>query len=399
MNYFKDKNIVVGVTGGIAAYKTVDVVSQLKKRGANVYVVMTKSATEFVTPLTFQTLSKNRVITDMFEKNISVEVEHISLAVKADAYLICPATANILGKVANGIADDFLSTNIMATKAPVIFACGMNDNMYDNPIVQENIAKLKKYGYYFVEPEYGFLACGTSGKGRLAPTSVLLDNLENVLCTNKDLSGKKVLVTAGPTRESLDPVRFITNHSSGKMGYEIARAAFLRGAEVVLVSGKTNLSCPLGVDRVDVTSATDMKDAVDKYFDDCDVVIKSAAVADYRPATVSENKIKKSDSDMSLELVKNADILKELGLKKKKQILVGFCMETQDLIENATKKLNSKNLDFIVANDLSQQGSGFGVDTNIITIIDKSGEKTKYDIMSKREVAEVILDKVSDVIK
>lgn len=385
------KNIVVGVTGGIAAYKTVDVVSRLKKLSYNVDVVMTKSAQEFVTPLTFQTLSKNRVICDMFEKCDKFDVEHISLALKADAFLICPATANILGKVANGIADDFLSTTIMATKAPVVFALGMNTNMYENPIVQANIKKLKEYGYQFIDADDGLLACGTSGKGRLAEPDVIVDKVREVV-TKKDLSGKNVLVSAGPTMEAIDPVRFISNHSSGKMGYEIARAAMYRGASVTLVTGKTNLKAPNCVNVINITSAKDMYDAVISEFDKADIVIKAAAVADYKPKNVKDEKIKKSDDNMCIELEKNPDILKELGEKKTKQVLVGFCMETQDLIENATKKLKSKNLDFIVANNLKVEGAGFGTDTNVVSIIDKDGNKTDYEKMSKFDLANIILD-------
>ncbi len=386
------KNIVVGVTGGIAAYKTVEVVSRLKKLSYNVDVVMTKSAQEFVTPLTFQTLSKNRVICDMFEKCNSYDVEHISIATKADAFLICPATANILGKVANGIADDFLSTTIMATKAPVIFALGMNTNMYENPIVQSNIKKLKEFGYLFVDVHDGILACGTSGKGRLAEPDVIVDKVREVV-TEKDLVGKNILVSAGPTMEAIDPVRFISNHSSGKMGYEIARAAKYRGAFVTLVTGKTNLKAPSGVNVINVTSAKDMYDAINSKFDNADIVIKAAAVADYKPKYINDEKIKKSDGNMCIELEKNPDILKELGSKKTNQILVGFCMETQDLIENATKKLKSKNLDFIIANNLRVEGAGFGTDTNIVSIIDKDGDRTDYDKMSKFDLANVILDK------
>lgn len=386
------KNIVVGVTGGIAAYKTVEVVSRLKKLSYNVDVVMTKSAQEFVTPLTFQTLSKNRVICDMFEKCNSYDVEHISIATKADAFLICPATANILGKVANGIADDFLSTTIMATKAPVIFALGMNTNMYENPIVQSNIKKLKEFGYLFVDVDDGILACGTSGKGRLADPDVIVDKVREVV-TEKDLVGKNILVSAGPTMEAIDPVRFISNHSSGKMGYEIARAAKYRGAFVTLVTGKTNLKAPSGVNVINVTSAKDMYDAINSKFDNADIVIKAAAVADYKPKYVNDEKIKKSDGNMCIELEKNPDILKELGSKKTNQILVGFCMETQDLIENATKKLKSKNLDFIIANNLRVEGAGFATDTNIVSIIDKDGDRTDYDKMSKFDLANVILDK------
>ena len=328
----------------------------------------------------------------MFELPDYSEVEHISVANWADVFLVCPATANIIGKVASGIADDFLSTTIMATKAPVIFATAMNNNMYENPILQDNINKLKSYGYKFIEPDEGFLACGTVGKGRLADFDTIIDTVEYYAYNNKDLEGKKVLVTAGPTLEKIDPVRYITNHSSGKMGYAIAKIARLRGADVTLVSGPVNLKAFSGIKVINVESAQEMHDAVLENAENSDIIIKAAAVADYRPAQFSENKIKK-DGKLSVELCQNPDILKELGTKKKDKILVGFCMETADLLENAKKKLESKNLDFIVANDLTNQGAGFKGDTNIVTIIEKSGNITSYDIMSKEEVADIILDK------
>jgi len=384
--------IAVGVTGCIAAYKSAEVVSRLKKLGADVTVIMTKSAQEFIAPLTFGTLTKNKVICDMFSLPDYSKVEHISVASDADVFLVCPATANIIGKVASGIADDFLSTTIMATKAPVIFAAAMNNNMYENAIVQDNIKKLKDYGYYFIEPDDGPLACGTSGKGRLANFDTIVETIEYHAYKNKDLKGKKVLVTAGPTAEKLDPVRFITNHSSGKMGYAIAKAARLRGADVTLISGPVNLKPFCGINTIKVQSAQEMFDEVVSRFPLSDIVIKAAAVADYRPKTFCENKIKKS-GDMSIELVRNNDILKTLGEMKDGQILVGFCMETQDLLKNAEKKLKEKNLDFIVANDLSGEGAGFKCDTNIVTIIDKYGCETSYDILEKEEIAHIILDK------
>lgn len=392
MKTLNGKKIAVGVTGCIAAYKAVEVVSRLKKLGADVTVIMTKSAQEFVTPVTFGTLSQNKVICDMFELPDYSEVEHISVANWADVFLVCPATANIIGKVASGMADDFLSTTIMATKAPVIFATAMNNNMYENPILQDNINKLKSYGYKFIEPDEGFLACGTVGKGRLADFDTIIDTVEYYAYNNKDLEGKKVLVTAGPTLEKIDPVRYITNHSSGKMGYAIAKIARLRGADVTLVSGPVNLKPFSGINVINVESAQEMHDAVLENAENSDIIIKAAAVADYRPAQFFENKIKK-DGKLSVELCQNPDILKELGTKKEDKILVGFCMETADLLENAKKKLESKNLDFIVANDLTNQGAGFKGDTNIVTIIEKSGNITSYDIMSKEEVADIILDK------
>ena len=391
------KNIVVAVCGGIAVYKTVDLVSRLKKKGHNVYVMMTKSACEFVTPLTFQTMSQNEVVTDMFAPVSNWEVEHISLATKADVMLICPATANVIGKMASGIADDFVTTTIMATKAKKVICPAMNNNMYENTVVQKNLKKLQNDGCIIVGPGEGFLACGTVGKGRLTELENIEDAIEEALCTEKDLLGKKVLVTAGPTREAIDPVRFITNHSSGKMGYEIAKRAKIRGAEVTLISGAVNLRPFSGVNVVSVTSALDMYDAVMAEYENCDIVIKAAAVADFTPADKSEHKIKKTDS-MSLSLTKNPDILSELGEKKTHQVLVGFCMETKDLIENAKGKLEKKNLDFIVANNLNTDGAGFGTDTNVVTIIDKSGNDQSPGIMSKGDVADVVLSRALEVL-
>ena len=384
--------IAVGITGCIAAYKSAEVVSRLTKLGADVTVIMTDSAQKFITPLTFGTLTKNKVICDMFSMPDYSKVEHISVANEADIMLVCPATANIIGKVASGIADDFLSTTIMATKSPVVFAAAMNNNMYDNPIVQDNISKLKGYGYHFIEPDEGMLACGTSGKGRLADYKTIIETVESIAYKSKDLSGKKVLVTAGPTLESIDPVRFISNHSSGKMGYAVAKAAKLRGAEVTLISGPVTLEPFVGVNTIRVNSAVEMYDAVTSNFEWADIVIKAAAVADYTPANYSDNKIKKGAA-LSVALKDNPDILKELGKRKGNKILVGFCMETNELIANAEKKLNSKNLDFIVANDLTGEGSGFKHDTNVVTIIDKNGSKKSYAIMEKEEIAHIILDK------
>ena len=384
--------IAVGVTGCIAAYKSAEVVSRLIKKGADVTVIMTKSAQEFITPLTFGTLTKNKVICDMFTMPDYSKVEHISVASDADVFLVCPATANIIGKVASGIADDFLSTTIMATKSPVIFAAAMNNNMYENPIVQSNINKLKAYDYDFIEPDEGPLACGTSGKGRLAEYDKIIETVELCAYKNKDLTGKKVLVTAGPTVEKIDPVRYITNHSSGKMGYAVAKAAKLRGADVTLVSGPVSLKAFEGINVIKCESALDMHKAVVNAAKDSDIVIKAAAVADYRPEKVSENKIKKGGS-LSFELVQNPDILKDIGSDKNDKILVGFCMETKDLLDSAESKLKSKNLDFIVANDLTVDGAGFKGDTNVVTIIDKNGNKISYDKMEKDEIAHIILDR------
>lgn len=393
MDVLKGKNVLVGVTGGIAAYKVVDVISQLKKRGAEVFVIMTKEAQEFIKPLTFQTISQNLVITEMFSTPRTWEVEHISLAEKADVFLIAPATANIIGKIANGIADDMLTTTVIATKSKVVFAPSMNVNMFENPITQQNLDILRKAGYYIIDPEEGLLACGDSGKGRLPSTDTIIDELEYVL-TKKDFKGKKILVTAGPTQEAIDPVRFITNHSSGKMGYAIAKAGSNRGGEVVLITGPTYLQPPRRVKVVKVKSAVEMKEAVFKEFQEAEIIIKAAAVADYRPACIADQKIKKDDSNLKIEMVRNPDILAELGRQKGNRILVGFAAETQDIIKNARDKLVKKGLDMIIANDLTVEGSGFGTDTNIVQIITANGEIKKYEKMGKIELAHIILDKI-----
>ncbi|AOT68419.1 bifunctional phosphopantothenoylcysteine decarboxylase/phosphopantothenate--cysteine ligase CoaBC [Geosporobacter ferrireducens] len=395
---YSDKNVVIGVTGGIAAYKAADIVSRLRKLCINVNVIMTKSAQEFVQPLTFQAISQNYVVTDMFEEPKTWDVEHISIAQKADVFLIAPATANVIGKIAGGIADDMLTTTVMATKAPVLIAPAMNTNMYENPIVQKNIEALKCMGYHFVEPTSGRLACGDFGKGKMAEPEVIVSELLKLLSPNKDLQGKNVLVTAGPTREAIDPVRFITNHSSGKMGYAIAERAAARGAEVMLVSGPTNLPTPIGVKRLDVNTTNEMYNMVIEHSDKADIIIKSAAVADYRPETVAENKIKKGDVDIAISLTRNPDILKKLGeIKKDGQVLVGFAAETQDIIENAKSKVERKNLDFIVANDLTKDGAGFKGDTNIVTIIDSTGDVQHYEKMDKKDLADIILDKAKSI--
>lgn len=398
-----NKNVVFGVTGGIAVYKALDVISRLRKLNASVNVIMTKAAAEFVSPLSFQSLSQNYVVTDMFDEPKTWDVEHISLAQKADLFVIAPATANIIGKIVSGIADDMLSTTVMATKAPVLIAPAMNTNMYNNPIVQKNIETLREMGYKFVEPASGRLACGDYGVGKLASPEDIAGEIVNLL-TNanasvKSLKDKKVLVTAGPTQEPIDPVRYITNHSSGKMGYSIAIAARERGADVTLVSGPTNLSKPQGIKVIDVVTARDMYNEVLNNFDDADIIVKAAAVADYKPKEASNNKIKKSDSDLAIELSRNPDILFELGKMKKDKILVGFAAETKDLLDNAKSKINKKNLDFIVANNISEKGAGFKGDTNIVSIIDNLGNIQKYDKMKKEEISDIILDKVYDLIK
>lgn len=395
----KDKTVVIGVSGGIAVYKTLDVVSRLRKLGVNVNVIMTKSATEFVTPLSFQSLSQNYVVCDMFEDPKTWDVEHISLAKRADVFLIAPATANVIGKIANGIADDMLTTTVMATKAKVLIAPAMNTNMYENPILQRNINTLKELGYNFVEPESGRLACGDTGKGKLASPETIVDEVVKLLSKDQDLKGKSIIVTAGPTIESIDPMRYITNRSTGKMGYSIAKEAIERGADVTLITGPTNLTPPQNLKKlVKIESAKDMYEAVLANLDENDVVIKSAAVADYKPKNYSNKKIKKSDDDLVIELDRNKDIAQEIGKIKNNKILVGFAAETNDLIENASLKIKKKNLDFIVANDLTKEGAGFGVDTNIVKIIDKEGNITEYPKMKKEEVANIILDKIKELL-
>ena len=395
----KDKTVVIGVSGGIAVYKTLDVVSRLRKLGVNVNVIMTKSATEFVTPLSFQSLSQNYVVCDMFEDPKTWDVEHISLAKRADVFLIAPATANVIGKIANGIADDMLTTTVMATKAKVLIAPAMNTNMYENPILQRNINTLKELGYNFVEPESGRLACGDTGKGKLASPETIVDEVVKLLSKDQDLKGKSIIVTAGPTVESIDPMRYITNRSTGKMGYSIAKEAIERGADVTLITGPTNLTPPQNLKKlVKIESAKDMYEAVLENLDENDVVIKSAAVADYKPKNYSNKKIKKSDDDLVIELDRNKDIAQEIGKIKNNKILVGFAAETNDLIENASLKIKKKNLDFIIANDLTKEGAGFGVDTNIVKIIDKEGNITEYPKMKKEEVANIILDKIKELL-
>lgn len=389
----KDKKcVVVGVSGGVAVYKALDVISRLRKKDVEVHVIMTKSATEFVTPLSFQSLSQNMVITDMFAEPKAWEIQHISLAKKADLMLIVPATANIIGKVANGIADDMLSTTIMATKAPVVFCPAMNTNMYENPIVQRNISLLKELGYEFIEPASGRLACGDEGKGKLQDSEIIAEETLRRLHSTKDLLGKKVVVTAGPTIVPIDPVRILTNRSSGKMGYSIAEEARDRGAEVVLISGPTSLRKPNGIKVIDIKTNEDMFNAIKNEFKDADIVIKSAAVADYKAKNYSNEKIKKTGDDLNLIFERDRDILKTLGDMKENQILVGFAAESSNLKENAKGKLDRKNLDYIVANDISKSETGFASDENKVTIISKSGEEVSLEKMSKREVAKNIFD-------
>lgn len=390
------KNIVLGVSGGVAVYKAVDVVSRLKKLGANVYVIMTKHSTEFVTPLTFQSLAQNYVVTDMFEDPKTWDVEHIALAKRADLFLVAPATANVIGKMANGIADDMLTTTVMATKAPVLIAPAMNTNMYENVIVQDNINKLTLLGYQFIESASGRLACGDVGAGKLASPETIVEAIVDYF--NKSLKpilkGKKILITAGPTQEPIDPVRYITNHSSGKMGFALADRAKAMGAEVILVAGPTSLPTPKGVKRIDITTTDQMLEAVASNIA-VDAIVKAAAPSDYRPEVYLDRKMKKGSEELSLQLVKNPDILKSIGPMITNQVLVGFAAETNDLDTYAKKKLAEKNLDFIVANDVSAEGAGFKKDTNIVTIYEANGEKYSYECMKKEALAEIILTKLS----
>ena len=389
------KRVVIGVTGGIAVYKALDIISALRKQDVEIKVIMTESAQEFVTPLAFQSLSQNMVITDMFAEPKAWEIQHISLAQWADIMLIAPATANIIGKVANGIADDMLSTTIMATEAKVIFAPAMNTKMYENKIVQDNINKLKNYGYKFIEPASGRLACGDLGKGKLANVSDIVDRvLLELEEKEQDLLGKKVLVTAGPTIAPIDPVRYITNKSTGKMGYAIAQEAKERGAEVTLVSGPTNIPRIADINFISVKTNSEMKDAVLRYYDFADIVIKSAAVADYKPKEYSNEKIKKGEGDLQLTLTRDSDILKILGERKKEQILVGFAAESNNVLNNAEKKLKNKNLDFIVANDITASDTGFASEDNKVTILTKDGSVINLDKMSKKQVATNIFDMI-----
>lgn len=396
----KDKTIIVGVTGGIAVYKVVDVISRLKKQKANVEVIMTENATKFVSPLTFQTLSLNPVYVDMFKEPKNYDVEHISLAEKADMFLIAPGTANIIGKIANGIADDFLTTTVMATKSKVIFAPAMNTNMYLNPIVQKNISYLKELGYEFIKPGTGLLACQTYGEGRMAEP---IDIVEYIIDSfyKKDLIGKKIVITAGPTIEPLDPVRYITNHSSGKMGYKIAEEAQRRGAEVILITGPTALKPPRDVEVIRINTTVEMFNAVEEQFDTCQVLIKAAAPLDYKPEKVSDVKIKKKEGqkdELNIKYIRNPDIAAHFGGLKKDQIIVGFAAETNNLLQYAKRKLEKKNFDFIVANDVSKDGSGFKSDTNIVTIIHKNGNINDYPILDKSKVANIILDNVKELL-
>lgn len=389
------KCVVIGVTGGIAVYKALDVISALRKKDIEVHVIMTESASKFVNPLTFQSISQNMVVTDMFVEPKAWEIQHISLAQKADLMLIAPATANVIGKISNGIADDMLSTTVMATKAKVLIAPAMNTNMYQNPIVQNNISKLKDFGYKFIEPASGRLACGDIGIGKLADVNTIVERvIEELEDKEQDLLGKKVLVSAGPTIAPIDPVRYITNRSTGKMGYAIAKEARDRGAEVILVSGPTNLEPPKNVKIINIKTNEEMKKEILQNFKWADIVIKSAAVADYKPKEYSKEKIKKGEGDLNICLTRDNDILKFLGEIKTHQVLVGFAAESDNVLENAERKLKNKNLDFIVANDITSSDTGFGSEDNKVVILSKNNEKLELEKMSKKKVASNIFDMI-----
>ena len=383
--------LLLGVTGGIACYKAVDLVRLLVKEGFVVQVIMTRGAMEFVTPLTFQTLSGMPAATETFNLTQESEIGHINLADSADLFVIAPATANVIGKIAAGIADDLLTTVLMATKAPVLIAPAMNIHMYENPILQENVRKLRRLGYHFIEPAEGYLACGYEGKGRLPEPEKILEEIRCLL-KKKDLVGEKLLITAGPNREPLDPVRYLSNRSSGKMGYALARAAIRRGAEVALISGPTELEPPAGARLTSITTAAEMRHAVLEEFSGCTALIMAAAVSDYRPVDFARKKIKRGEGPIELRLEPNPDILKEISARKNGKMLVGFAAETGELVTNAAKKLKDKNLDMIVANNVSEAGAGFDVDTNVATILDRAGTVRSLPLMSTDELAEQILD-------
>ena len=390
----KGKTVLLGITGSIAAYKIAYLASALHKLHADVHVLMTENATNFINPITFETLTGNKCLVDTFDRNFQFQVEHVSIAKKADVVMIAPASANVIGKLANGLADDMLTTTVMACRCQKILAPAMNTAMYENPVVQDNIRKLKNYGYEVITPASGYLACGDTGAGKMPEPETLLEYILKEAAFQKDLAGKKLLVTAGPTQEAIDPVRCLTNHSSGKMGYAIAKMAMLRGAEVTLVSGPTAIEPPLFVKVVPVTSARDMFEAVTGLSDEQDIIIKAAAVADYRPKQVSEDKVKKKDDQASIELERTDDILKYLGQHKKQgQILCGFSMETRDMIRNSRAKLEKKNLDMVAANNLKVEGAGFQGDTNVLTLITQD-EEVSLPLMSKEDAALKILDKI-----
>ncbi len=390
----KGKTVVLGVTGSIAAYKIVDLASNLKKLHADVHVIMTKNALNFITPITFETITGNKCLVDTFDRNFEFNVEHVSLAKKADIFLVAPASANVIGKIASGICDDMLTTTLFACTKKKLIAPAMNTNMYLNPILQDNLGKLKKYGYEIIEPADGILACGDTGKGRLVGVDVLLDRIIYHIGYDKDLKGKNILISAGPTVEAIDPVRFITNHSSGKMGYSIANKAYLRGANVTIVSGPVKEKAYEGINIINTTSAKSMFDVIKDNYKSFDYIIMAAAVADYTPVSVAENKIKKSDSNLSLELTRTNDILKFLGENKlPNQKIIGFSMETENLIENSKSKLAKKNADMICANSINDKNAGFMVDTNLVTLI-KKDEIKELPFDTKENIANGILDEI-----
>ncbi|MCI6887088.1 MAG: bifunctional phosphopantothenoylcysteine decarboxylase/phosphopantothenate--cysteine ligase CoaBC [Lachnospiraceae bacterium] len=390
----RGKTVVLGVTGGIAAYKIASLASMLKKQHADVEVIMTEHATNFITPTTFESLTGNKCLIDTFDRNFQFQVEHVALAKRADIFMIAPATANVIAKIAHGIADDMLTTTFLACRKPKYVVPAMNTQMYENPITQDNLEICRRYGMKVIDPACGYLACGDTGAGKMPEPAVLFEYIMNEIAYPKDLEGKKILVTAGPTREAIDPVRYITNHSTGKMGYAIACAAARRGAEVTLVSGPVNLEAPLGVKLVPVVSARDMFEAVTAVSGEQDAVIKAAAVADYRPKVVGTEKTKKKDGDMAIELERTDDILAWLGVHRRPgQVLCGFSMETQNMLENSRAKLEKKNIDMIVANNLKVKGAGFGTDTNVVTVITKDGTE-ELEMMTKDEVAHQLLNRI-----
>ncbi len=391
------KHIVLGVTGSIAAYKIASLASMLVKQKADVTVIMTPNATNFINPITFESLTGNKCLVDTFDRNFEFQVEHVSLAKQTDVFLIAPASANVIAKAAHGIADDMLTTTLLACTCPKLIAPAMNTRMYHNPIVQDNMKTLSRYGMEVITPASGYLACGDTGEGKMPDAEVLYEYLVKALMP-KDMAGKKVLVTAGPTQEKIDPVRYISNHSTGKMGYAIARCAMMRGAEVTLVSGKVSIRPPMGVNVVPVVSAADMAQAVKEAADEQDIIIKAAAVADYRPMVTADEKLKKKDNEMSVELERTEDILAYLGAHRREgQFLCGFSMETEHMIENSLAKLEKKNIDMIVANNLKQEGAGFGTDTNVVTLLTKD-ETVELPMMSKEEVAERLLDRIMQLV-
>lgn len=393
------KTIVLGVTGSIAAYKIANLASMLVKLNADVHVIMTQNATHFITPMTFETLTNNKCIVDTFDRNFNFDVKHVSLAKRGDLFLVAPCTANVIGKVANGICDDMLTTTIMATKAPVLFSPAMNTGMWENPVLQDNLKKLQHYGYHVIEPVVGRLACGDTGSGKMPSEETLLEHILLHLAREKDLKGKRLLITAGPTQEAIDPVRFISNRSSGKMGYALAKMAVLRGAQVTLVSGPVSIAPFAGIETVAVRSAQQMFEAVSERSAERDVIIMCSAVADYKPASYSEQKMKKGDNDMSIPLTRTQDILGWLGDHKQAgQVLVGFSMETENLIENSRRKLTKKHADLICANSIASEQTGFAVDTNKVTLITQENV-TELPLCTKEETADLILDSIKDYFK